>query len=431
MPTDGPHGHPDPPPSPAPDAVGPLTGLRVVELAGERTEFAGRMLADFGAEVILVEPPGGAHQRTYGPFVDDVADPERSLWFWHYNTNKFGVVLDLDEPDGRARFADLAGTADVVLEGETPGRLAALGVDEPDLRAANPALVWTSVTPFGRTNPRALEPMTDLTLLANAGPVWSCGYDDHTVPPVRGGGNQGFQTAGIHAAIATLVAVLHRDASGRGQHVDVSMHAANNVTTEFATYGWLVARETVQRQTCRHAAARPTQFTMSTDKHGRFTPTGVPPRTAKEFRTLIDWIDHHGWRDDFPGVALLELGEERGGVSFADIASDPLVGEIFGAGRDALIFIASRLSSYEFFLEGQTRGLALPVIYSPEEVMADPHFRARGMAVEREHPGIGRTVTYAGAPITMDASPWRWQRHAPTLGEHQHLADGAAGGQSS
>ena len=417
----GPHGDPGPVPAPAPGATGPLAGLRVVELAHERTEFADRLLADFGAEVILVEPPGGAHQRTYGPFVDDVPDPERSLWFWHYNTNKFGVVLDLDAPDGRARFRDLVAGADIVVEGETPGRLAALGLDDPDLRPTNPRLVWTSITPFGRDNPRALEPMTDLTVLANAGPVWSCGYDDHSLPPVRGGGNQGYQTGGVHAAVATLVAVLHRDVTDVGQFIDVSLHAANNVTTEFASYGWLVAQETVQRQTCRHASARPTQFTMSTDREGRFCPTGVPPRTAKEFRILIDWIDDFGWRDEFPSVVLLELGEERGGVSFADIATDDLVGEIFAAGREALLFIAGHLTSYEFFLEGQTRGLALPVIYAPEDVMEDPHFRARGFHVEREHPLLGRPVTYAGPSITMDASPWRWQRHAPSVGEHQHL----------
>lgn len=409
----------EPLPAPDPSLPGPLDGLRVVELASEYAAFCGRLLADYGAEVILVEPPGGAPQRGYEPFVDDVPDPERSLWFWHYHSNKLGVVLDLDDDGGRDRFRDLVASADIVLEAEAPGRLAALGIDHTDLRPGHTGLVWCAITPFGRDNPRAHEPATDLTVLANGGPVWSCGYDDHTIPPVRGGGNQGYQTASIHAAIGILVAVLHRDVTGTGQLVDVSMHAAANVTTEFASYGWLVAQETVQRQTCRHASARPTQTTVATSADGRYQPTGVPPRSAKEFRILVDWIDDLGWRDEMPEVALLELGEERGGVSMTDIADDPLVAEIFGAGREALVTIASRLTAYEFFVQGQQRGIALPVIYSPEEVMEDPHFRARGFAVTLDHEGIGRPVTYAGAPWAMDASPWRLRRHAPRLGEHQ------------
>jgi crotonobetainyl-CoA:carnitine CoA-transferase CaiB-like acyl-CoA transferase len=191
-----------------PDRPGPLDGLRVVELASEYAAFCGRLLADYGADVILVEPPGGAKQRTYGPFVDDVADPERSLFWWHYNSNKFGVVVDFDDDDGRTRFRDLVGSADIVLEAEPPGRLAALRLDHSDLRADNDALIWASLTPFGRDNPRAHEPATDLTVLATGGPVWSCGYDDHTIPPVRGGGNQGYQTASLHTAVAILVAVV-------------------------------------------------------------------------------------------------------------------------------------------------------------------------------------------------------------------------------
>lgn len=421
----GEHLSPHPLPAPDPDRVGPLTGLRVVELAGEYAAHCGRLLADYGAEVILVEPPGGARQRTYEPFVDDVPDPERSLWFWHYHANKLGVVLDLDDAADRDRFRDLVASADIVVESEPPGRLADLGIDDADLRPDHRALIWASVTPFGRENPRAHEPATDLTILANAGPVWSCGYDDHSIPPVRGGGNQAYHTASLHAAVAILVAVLHRDAAGVGQLIDVSMHAASNVTTEFASYGWLVAGTTVQRQTCRHASVHPTQATVAETADGRYQPTGVPPRSAREFRILIDWVDELGLRDELPEVALLELGEENGGINMADMFEDPLVAEIFGAGRDVLVAIASRLTAYEFFVQGQRRGMALPVIYAPEEVMEDPHFRARGFAVTMDHDGLGRPVTYPGAPFVMEASPWRLRRHAPRVAEHQDLVEGS------
>ena len=394
-------------------ATGALDGLHVVELASEHAAFAGKLLAGLGAVVTLVEPPGGAPMRWYEPFVDDVPDPDRSLWWWHYEQGKRGTTLDLDTDEGAAEFRRLCDGADIVLEGEPPGRLAALGLDHGQLRDDHPALIWVSVTPFGRDNPRSHEPAVDLTVLAGGGPVWNCGYDDHTLPPVRGGGNQGYQTASLHAVVATLVALLARDETGRGQHVDVSMHAAANVTTEAGSYSWLVARETVQRQTCRHATVRPTQATITHDREGRFIPTGIPPRTGREFEMLLDWLDVHGWRDEFPEAFFLQMGADRGGVSFKDIVADPEVAAIFTAAREALVFIAQRLTSYEFFVQGQQRGLPLPVVYAPEEVMQDPHYRARGFPVEVWHEQLGRAVEYTGAPFLMHASPWRLDTPAP------------------
>src|SRR5260370_18522728 len=111
-----------------------LTGVRVIELASERIAFAGKLLADMGADVILVEPPGGDPARGYPPFLDDTPGPDRSLWWWHYHTSKRGVVLDLDSREGRDKFAALAAGADILLESEPAGRLAALGLDYDDLR---------------------------------------------------------------------------------------------------------------------------------------------------------------------------------------------------------------------------------------------------------------------------------------------------------
>src|SRR5579872_2303346 len=106
-----------------------LTGVRVIELASERIAFAGKLLADMGADVILVEPPGGDPARHYPPFADDVADPERSLWWWHYHTSKRGVVLDLAAAADRARLEALVAGADILIESEPEGRLARLGLD--------------------------------------------------------------------------------------------------------------------------------------------------------------------------------------------------------------------------------------------------------------------------------------------------------------
>src|SRR6185436_15659148 len=125
----------------------------------------GKLLADMGADVILVEPPGGDPARNYPPFAGDEPGAERSLWWWQYHTSKRGVVLDLDQPGDRERFRALIASADVLLESEPGARLAELGLDYDDLKGLRADLIHVSMTPFGRGSANAQTPVTDLTLL--------------------------------------------------------------------------------------------------------------------------------------------------------------------------------------------------------------------------------------------------------------------------
>jgi len=400
--------------SEVPTAV--LAGIRVVELSHERGAFAGKLLADMGADVIVVEPPEGSALRRWGPFVGDVPDPERSLAWWHYNTSKRGVVLDLESEAGRARFRCLVARADLVLECEDPGRLAALGIDFEAL--ARPELIWVSITPFGRSGAGRPDLATDLTVLAAGGPVWSCGYDDHTLPPIRGGGFQGYNTACHYAVMSALTALFARGVSGEGQLVDVSMHAAANVTTEMASYNYLVQGTTVQRQTGRHALETLTMPSQVRCADGRYVNTGVPPRQPKEYAGLLRWLHELGIADAFPEAVFLELGAKRDFIDLSKIGQDDEITAIFGAGREALNFAASRLSAYEFFLGCQRAGMPVGVIYAPEEAYEDPHFVARGFQTPVEHPELGRSVRYPGAPYRFEKTPWRIARRAPQLDEH-------------
>ncbi len=393
-----------------------LDGIRVVELSHERCAFAGKLLADMGADVVVVEPPAGSPLRGWGPFVDDAPDPERSLAWWHYNTSKRGIVLDLEDEAGRERLRRLVARADLVLEAEDPGRLAASGLDHADL--AHPALIWVSVTPFGRAGPGRADLTTDLTVLAAGGPVWSCGYDDHALPPVRGLGFQGYNTACHYAVMSALTALVARGVSGEGQFVDVSMHAAANVTTEMASYNYLVQGTTVQRQTGRHALETPSLPSQVRCADGRYVNTGVPPRQPREYAGLLAWLEELGVAADFPEAVFLEMGAKRDFVDLSKIGQDDEVTAIFGAGREALNFVASRLSAYDFFVGAQRAGLPVGVIYAPEEAFEDPHFVARGFPTPVEHPEIGRTVRYPGAPYRFEKTPWRIRRRAPRLGEH-------------
>ncbi|MFU8816977.1 MAG: CaiB/BaiF CoA transferase family protein [Pseudomonadales bacterium] len=410
-----------------------LTGIRVLELANERIAFAGKLLADMGADVILIEPPGGDPSRDYPPFLDDQPGADRSLYWWHYHTSKRGIVLDLDDAGDRDTFKRLAATADVLLESEPIQRLGSLGVDYADLAELRPELIHVAVTPFGRNDPKSDLPATDLTILAGGGPVWSCGYDDHSLPPVRGQGNQGYNIGCHFAVMSTLTAVLHRFGSGlglglglgrgrgrgRGQFIDVSMHAGANVTTESGSYAWLVKQSIVQRQTGRHASPTPSGETQVRCADGRYANTGVPPRTPKEFASLHVWLRQLDLEAQLPEAVFLEMGANwEGPFDLSLLGQDDTITAVFSAGRDALKLIASQVSAHDFFLGCQRAGLPAGAINAPEEAFEDEHFKARGFQTEVTHEDLGRTFRYPGAPYVLPASPWRISRRAPKLGEH-------------
>ncbi len=394
-----------------------LAGIRIIELPGDSTAYAGKLLADMGADAIVVEPPGGAAARAYPPFQNDEPGPERSLHWWHYYTSRRGLTLDLESDAGRAAFLELIVTADVLLSGADGVQLPA-ELDPETLAAANPRLVHAAISGFGRGSARSGEPVTDLTILSGSGVVWSCGYDDHQLPPIRGGGFQGFNTGAHYAVMAVLTALLYREGSGEGQFIDVSQHAAANITTEMATYTWLVEQGTVQRQTGRHAMTVPSAETQAQTADGRYVNTGVLPRTPREFKGLLDWVDELELRDEFPEAVFLEMAAGKDSLDRSKMAEDDEIVAMFMAARDAMGLIASRLSAKEFFLGAQRAGIPAGAVYSPEEAFEDEHFIARGFQQPLEHPELGETFRYPGAPYRFEKSRWTLSRRAPLLGEH-------------
>ena len=395
-----------------------LQGLKVVELASDRAAYAGKLMGDLGAQVIVIEPPGGHVSRTYGPFVDDKPDPDRCLWWWHYNTSKRGVVLDLKSREGREDFKRLVKDADIVLEGEDPGVLDALGIDHTQIRAENPGLIWVSVTPYGRMLADLHGPATDLTLLAGGGVAWSCGYDDHSLPPIRPSGGHAHHTASAFAILGALTAVVHRDFTGVGQHVDVSMLAATNVTTEISSIDWLWKRSTVQRRTGRHASEQLTMDIQIRTADGGYCTNPMGLTAAGHYQAALDWLRELELEEEMPEAFMLQLGVERGGVPMKVLNTDDIEGiEIYRAGREALYLIASKLTMQEFFVGAQTRGIACGPVYSPDEALADEHYKFRDYPTLVEHPELGRSYTYPGLPFTGEMIPGAIQR-APLLGEH-------------
>jgi len=187
----------------------PLLGLRVLDLADEKGELCGRVLADLGAEVIRVEPGEGARSRRLGPFAEDGT----SLYFALRNAGKRGVRIDLDGEDGRRRFIELAGGADVVVEAFPPGALERWGVGPAALLARNPALIVTSITDFGQDGPYRDYAGTDMVGFAMGGLMSRSGRPER--PPLVAPGNLAYDVTGIAAAHATLLGFYQRLRTGR------------------------------------------------------------------------------------------------------------------------------------------------------------------------------------------------------------------------
>jgi crotonobetainyl-CoA:carnitine CoA-transferase CaiB-like acyl-CoA transferase len=212
--------------------------------------------------------------------------------------------------------------------------------------------------------------------------------------------------------------LVHRDVAGSGQHVDVSAFAACNVTTESGTFVWLVAGQTVQRQTGRHASVQPTMQVQVQATDGRYVTTGFLAQEAKDFQTLLNWMEELNLRETFPEAFFLELGIERGGINVGKDWEDPEVMAILGAVRAALVHIAENVAALAFFEGAQQRDLQVGIVLSPEEAYENQHFRARGFPVTVIHEELGRGVGYGGAPFKMPASPWSISRRPPLVGEH-------------
>jgi benzylsuccinate CoA-transferase BbsE subunit len=281
---------------------GPLSGVRVLELANETGQFCGKLLGDLGADVVKIEPPGGEPCRRIGPFLDDVPHPERSLSFWYYNTSKRGITLNPETVDGRDLFRRLAATADVILETFRPGHLSSLGCDYEALRKQNARVILCALTPFGQTGPWRDYLSADLLHMAAGGEMASSGYDEADVPnapPIASGGGNACHMGCHFAYMAIMAALVYRTVSGRGQYFDASIHEACALTTESAIANYVYRGEVLQRHAGRHHAAGPSPRTQFRAKDGNYVCALVGGRlNPKYVKELADLLDTNGMAGD-------------------------------------------------------------------------------------------------------------------------------------
>ncbi len=390
-----------------------LSPYRVLDLTDQRGLLCGKILADLGADVIQIEPPGGSPARELGPFFHDEAEPEKSLFWWAYATNKRGITLDIESSSGKGLLLKLVKDADFVIESFSPGYLDGLGLGYPALAETNPSLVMVSISPFGKDGPFADYNAPDIVGTAMSGFMWLTG--DSNRPPVR----VSFPHFYLHGAAAgstgAMLANAHRVLTGEGQYVDVSCQQAVARTLAHAPQHWdvegnILTRNGVYRQTAGDSLVR-TSWPCK-DGFINYSPGGGGAGVAASTRALLAWMDDEGLGDEF-----LES------VDWEDLGYGQMRSEIMDKAVDPLIRFFATHTRAELVAGSVEKRILLFPVSTQEDILAHPQLEARGYFKELEHPELGITATYPGLFIKdrdRDTESQRMgiRRRPPLIGEH-------------
>jgi benzylsuccinate CoA-transferase BbsE subunit len=390
-----------------------LSCYRILDLTTHDAFMCGRALADFGAEVIKIEKPGGDPSRFIGPFYKDEADPEKNLKWFAFNSNKKGITLDIENPEGMEIFKKMVIKSDVVLESFMPGYLDRLGLGYKALSAINPAIVLTSITGFGQEGPYRDYKSPDIVLRALGGLMFMCGYEDR--PPLAPTYQHTLSIGATTGAVGTMIALSDRVFTGKGQHVDVPTQQALVVVCSAETEGpWALYREIPSR----HGRARATVRVqdnksfynplMWSCKDGdvafslNFTPDwarfnaaliGYVKKDGIDIGFLEGWdYDKKGWKD----ITLEQANELTGTIAKFFLKHT----------KSELLEIAMQ----NRFQIGPSNTAA--------DALSYPQLLERGFWKEIEHPELGTSLKYPGGGVTTTGGYCGTRTRAPLIGEH-------------
>ncbi|HXT80544.1 MAG TPA: CoA transferase [Acetobacteraceae bacterium] len=395
---------------------GMLNGLRVIEIADERAEYAGLLLAGLGCEIIKIEPPEGSATRRIGPFLEDRPGPERSLYFWNYNRAKKSVVLDLREQPGQDSLLRLLEGADVLLDSSCGALNQALGLDRASLNARFPRLVTARVTPFGDDGPWADFKGSDLIHLALGGVMMNCGYDpdpnlEYDTPPIAPQIWHAYHIAGEQLAVGVAAAMVNRHRTGFGQDVSVAVHEAVSKNPELDIMHWVMRRVPLWRLTNRHAVETPNHSpSILHTKDGRwFISHGMG---ARDLKNLVPLLTKYGMQADLQPPP-----------PDADLKARAVPGSTAGdEARAHMLDVVQRfVRAWTYrdmpWLEAQEAGLLWAPIRKPHENALDKHWLTRRSFADVYHPEHGRSFRYPTSKWLATRTSWQVGRRAPLLGE--------------
>jgi crotonobetainyl-CoA:carnitine CoA-transferase CaiB-like acyl-CoA transferase len=387
-----------------------LSPYRVLDLTDEGNLICGQILGDLGADVILVEPPGGAKARTVGPFCGNEPNPDRSLNFWALNRNKRSLTIDLETAAGRERLLELVKTADILLESFAAGHLDRLGLGYRALAETNPGLIVISITPFGQHGPKAKWAATDLTVNASSGTLLLTGDEDR--PPVYTSIPQAYLNAGAEAAVGALIALSARNRSGLGQHVDVSAQTAMMMTSGsmMLAAGW--NDDPPARVAGGFKSDHLRTRLVYPCKDGYVSITFLfGPVFGATTRRLFEWIHEEGFCD--------EATRDKDWVAYgAHLLSGEETTEQYAHCMNCIERFTRSHTKAELFAEGFRRRLLLVPVSNTADMLNSDQLTSREYWTKLEHPELGRRFVYPGPFAKFSETPIRYRRRPPLLGEH-------------
>ncbi len=384
----------------------PLDGYRILDLSDKEGNYGTRVLGCFGADVINVEKPGGNPSRWLGPFYHDIADPEMSLFYWYYNTNKRGITLDIETREGQRIFKQLVKTADVVFESFPPGHMDSLGLGYSSLSKINPGLIMVSITPFGQTGPYKDWKGSDLIYSAMGG--LSTPLGEPGKPPIRFTCEQSYLESGTQAAAAAVGAIFYRDRTGEGQYIDVSMHeVATSLCWQLHIYWDVQQLKWVRRGRSFGIGASQQRIPTSWPCQDGYVTFGIlTQKLAPLTMALVKWMAEEGMAEDLMEVNWKELDSAKLTMEQAN----HFVG-VFA----------------KFFLTKTKKELAergirdRNVVYpsnTPADLLVDSQLASRNFWVQVDVPkSEGEKIPSPTIPIISSEITWEIKR-APMIGEH-------------
>lgn len=368
-----------------------LSQIRVLDLTEERGLYTGKLLADLGADVIKMERPEGSRARFRGPFKDDTPSLENSLYFINFNTNKRGITLNPDKPEGREIFRRLVKLSDILIEDDEPGVMESRGWGYSALKELNRRLIMASISGFGQDGPYSRYKAPDIVNFAMGGLMYSSGSAE--TAPVTAPGEQSYQAAAIQAAFSILAALCLRLTTGKGQWLDISAHEVMAAQNHEQIMRYSTRSDIGGRTGSQHSAAPARIFPC---KDGYVHICVLRPNHWRSFLDLVgnpEVLQGEMWDDSFQRRRNHDL-------------IDPFTVE----------FTKNRTKT-EITTLCQARGIPCTPVNSPEDFINDPHIKSRFFTTEVEHPVIGKH-TYLGSPFRLSRTPCCVNRPAPLLGQH-------------
>jgi benzylsuccinate CoA-transferase BbsE subunit len=376
-----------------------LSEVRVLDLTREIGAYTSKLFADLGAEVIRVEPLEGCSSRGKGPFYQDQEQSESSFNYWYNNTNKKGISVDLSLPQGVELVKDLVKQSDILIENFPPGTMEDRGLGYDELSKIKPSLVMTSITPFGQSGSYKDYKATDLIGLAMGGLMYLGGEPDRS--PVRAYGDQSYFAASLYAAVGTMIAFYHAEATGEGQFVDVSMQESVAMGLENAAQFYDLQGVIRKRVGGGQQEAGWGMYPCQ-DGYIYFMIGGLG---ARYWDSLIDWMEEAGVEN----AGELREPHWKEVTWRRSAEGKQLFNKLFTP-------FTRKFTKLELYEEGQKRQIAVCPVNDPKDLFDNPQLKYREFFTPFQHPG--GEIVYPGAPYRLSVTPWKLSKPAPQLGEH-------------